>query len=92
MTAGKNESILDSLNDDAGYVDYRIIITKETEFDDGSVPLKAIDPQLLELINGLESRITILTGQVTSLRQQLDSKRRYKNGVEIMHAIEDEVK
>lgn len=91
MTADKNESILDSLNDDS-VIYATSIISKETEFEDGSVPLKAIDPQLLELINGLESRITILTGQVTSLKQQLDPKRRYKNGVEIMHAIENEVK
>lgn len=91
MTADKNESKIDSLNGDS-VIHATSIISKETEFEDGSVPLKAIDPQLLELIDGLESRITILTGQVTSLRQQLDSKRRYKNGVEIMHAIEDEVK
>lgn len=80
MTAGKNESILNSLNDDSA-VYATSIITKETEFEDGSVPLKAIDPQLLELINGLESRITILTGQVTSLKQQLDSKCCYKGNV-----------
>lgn len=91
MTADKKESILDSLNDDS--VIYATgIISKKTKFEDGSVPLKAIDPQLLELINGLESRITILTGQVNSLKQQLDSKCCYKNGVEIIRTIENEVK